>query len=244
MTQGTYEKRVVLFLDILGFRDLVKNHREAEILDALSIPKELAGHYPFDGSTHMELSAFSDSIVVSERIISNFNVQRMIGYSAFLYLRFLAKGILTRGGIALGNLHHRDGVVFGPALNEAYQLESELAFYPRIVISNTSYIAAMQAVEENESVHSKTFLQMVRHDFDGVVHVNTLGSLSLMPREALPTKPTPPPGLPTSYSVEEIENAKAVLVSKVLEKKPVDNPRIKAKYDWLQRYFENRHNLG
>jgi hypothetical protein len=41
----------------------------------------------------------------------------------------------VRGGIAYGPLHHHGGVVFGSALIEANKLESQIAKFPRIIIS-------------------------------------------------------------------------------------------------------------
>lgn len=44
-------------------------------------------------------------------------------------------GCLIRGGIATGSLYHAKGVVYGPALLEAYELESQFAQQPRIILS-------------------------------------------------------------------------------------------------------------
>ncbi len=44
-----YERRAVLFLDILGFKQLVQEQREELILSALKIPESLKARYPFDG---------------------------------------------------------------------------------------------------------------------------------------------------------------------------------------------------
>jgi hypothetical protein len=44
-------------------------------------------------------------------------------------------GVLVRGGITVGNLYHRNGVVIGEALIEAHELESRVANYPRILVS-------------------------------------------------------------------------------------------------------------
>jgi hypothetical protein len=53
-----------------------------------------------------------------------------------LIVDLLHMGFLTRGAIVVGDLFHRDNVIFGPALLEAYQIESREAFYPRIIVSN------------------------------------------------------------------------------------------------------------
>jgi hypothetical protein len=42
---------------------------------------------------------------------------------------------LVRGGATVGNLYHSNGIVFGDALIEAYRLESSVAVYPRVVLS-------------------------------------------------------------------------------------------------------------
>ncbi|MCE2706563.1 MAG: hypothetical protein LW807_05745 [Proteobacteria bacterium] len=47
----------------------------------------------------------------------------------------LCKGVLLRGGITKGLLHHNKNKVFGDALIDAYELESKVANYPRIIIS-------------------------------------------------------------------------------------------------------------
>jgi len=134
-----YEQRAILFLDILGFKKLIQEKREDLLLDVLSVPKGLENRYPFDGQTKMEISAFSDSIVVSEIVNEDhIGVFRLVGYASYLWWKFLAKGVLTRGGIAVGDLHHKNGILFGPAMNEAYELESRLAIYPRIAVSEVA----------------------------------------------------------------------------------------------------------
>jgi hypothetical protein len=48
---------------------------------------------------------------------------------------FLHLGMLMRGGVSLGPLiHAQGGPLFGPAMNEAYRLESKCAIYPRVLV--------------------------------------------------------------------------------------------------------------
>jgi hypothetical protein len=51
----------------------------------------------------------------------------------------MSNGILVRGGIAKGQLHHTAKVVFGPALIEAYRLESQIAKFPRILLDRDTH---------------------------------------------------------------------------------------------------------
>ena len=54
--------------------------------------------------------------------------------TGYLTLRLLSIGVLVRGGITKGKLHHTDKAVFGPAFLVAYALESEVAVVPRILL--------------------------------------------------------------------------------------------------------------
>ena len=55
-----------------------------------------------------------------------------------LIVDLLHMGFLTRGAIVVGDLYHRDNIIFGPALVEAHTIESREAFYPRVIVSRTA----------------------------------------------------------------------------------------------------------
>jgi len=61
----------------------------------------------------------------------------VLGVTCALCLDLLRQGVLTRGGITKGLLYHSSNIAFGPALIEAYRLESEVAVYPRVVLDPT-----------------------------------------------------------------------------------------------------------
>ena len=48
---------------------------------------------------------------------------------------FILEDIFIRGAIAQSELYMDENTVIGPALVEAYNLESEFAVYPRIILS-------------------------------------------------------------------------------------------------------------
>lgn len=47
--------------------------------------------------------------------------------------------VWIRGGITIGDLYCGQGEVFGPALVEAYLIESKVAKYPRIIMTEQTY---------------------------------------------------------------------------------------------------------
>lgn len=159
-----YENRIVAFIDILGFKELVRQseldpEKLKFIYQALNYLKkretpqkwgiklieieedaQKKGVHKFDIEQVTRCTCFSDSIIVSaeydginiNEVVSTFiaNIARM---GSFL----LTKGILLRGGVTCGKLiHSDDGVVVGQALIDAYQIESNSAKYPRILLSN------------------------------------------------------------------------------------------------------------
>lgn len=210
MSNGIYEQRAVLFLDILGFKALIDNKQEHKIFSALSTSVASANSKPsFPDLTHT--TTFSDSIVISHRV-EPAGIQNIINSAAILSWAFLRQGILTRGGIALGELHHTRDRLFGPAMNEAYLLESELATYPRIIVSDEIKALILRESQEQQSHYQINCDQEVlRQDFDGAWHVNLMTHRILSPFTSIQDtqalfaekvkviqnaldNPTPPPG--------------------------------------------------
>ncbi|MGV8713062.1 MAG: hypothetical protein ACWA6R_10995, partial [Nitrosomonas sp.] len=233
-----YEKRVVLYLDILGFRALMNERKEDVLLSALEIPVDLQVSYPFNGQTNMQISAFSDTVVVSEIVGDGFGVVRLLNYSSYLWWKFLVRGVLTRGGLAVGDLVHNKRILLGPAMIEAYDLESQVAIYPRIVVSNGArdlFISGLTNAHKAALPMIQMGLRALRKDFDGIFHVNTIGSVSPTPPEIY-GRPTLEPGESRSMSEKEIIQAKIDCVNHILDGQSTHPPKVSAKYDWLDRY--------
>jgi hypothetical protein len=238
-----YEHRAVLFLDILGFKDLVDREKTQTILDVLNIPTELQIHetgvrrFPFDGTSGMEISAFSDSIVISQLVGNDgFGVTQLVHYANHLWVKFLARGVLTRGGIAIGELHHRNSILFGPAMNHAYKLESQVANYPRIVVEKSvrDQVLAQYKSNSRMDVYQR---QIFREDFDGIHHINTIGHHGNFPIEELRINKTPGPNGGTSWTQEEVlEGMRQFLINVFSQANSSLDLRVKAKHEWLRKY--------
>jgi hypothetical protein len=65
----------------------------------------------------------------------------------------------------LGKLYHQEGVVFGQGLIDAYRLESEVAVYPRVVLSTSMSGSVAWRTEDR---------RMVKRDFDRVYYLDYL----------------------------------------------------------------------
>jgi hypothetical protein len=139
---------IIAFLDLLGFKDAIRNDNIESVTEVLNFfDKKLSEPLDFN-SHHMvkilkpRISVFSDSIVISY-LHPEDNKQQLSQLRLLQYLInniimvCLKKGFLVRGGISKGKLHHDGRIIFGEALLEAYELESKLANYPRILFSKS-----------------------------------------------------------------------------------------------------------
>src|SRR5258708_36130408 len=115
------EERIVAFLDVLGFKDLVDrmfaSERELfpalnEALDGVNRWAEL-GQSPGPLGCPVVTTVFSDSIVVSATGESSFT--DVVLHIIFIAQALFEREILCRGAVARGPLYHVHGRVFGPA---------------------------------------------------------------------------------------------------------------------------------
>jgi hypothetical protein len=84
------------------------------------------------------------------------------------------RGLLIRGAITKGPLHHDGDFVFGPALNEAAELE-KVAMYPRVIVTqellvDAGIVKVGGAVVRHEL--SRRPSSLVARDLDGVYFVD------------------------------------------------------------------------
>jgi hypothetical protein len=158
-----YEERLVAFIDILGFKEIVKlsenDPSKVELIYSVlnylknwEISKnwnlklveieedaQKRGLENFDIIGKTNSTSFSDSIVVSVKVDNNVNemTSTLIVNLANIGAILFEQGILFRGGLTIGKIiHNENGTVFGQGLIDAYKLESSSAKYPRIILSD------------------------------------------------------------------------------------------------------------
>ncbi len=187
-----YEKRIVLFMDILGFKQLVTASQNdvqqvssiRHILKYINIRvKKFPQFFP-----SAVISQFSDSLVISFKY-----GKRGISLSLLQSLQQLQKDLITkynlivRGGMTIGNLYHTKKFIFGPAMNEAYKLESDIAIYPRIILSEElkKHIADFpdEVFDRYEEVSESYIRNCLRRDSDNIFYIdyfkyNDIGDIS------------------------------------------------------------------
>lgn len=161
-----YEDRVLAYVDILGWKDIIdrsaKDNSGIEdvktVLKALRMAAERARSITEDEvdegrvSHALEMTLFSDTAVISCRpnhVAVNLLVSQLQWFCGDLMLA----GLYARGSMVRGPLHHQDGTIVGPALVEAHRLESTVARYPRIVLSDAVLPLILDLSNENRITH-------------------------------------------------------------------------------------------
>lgn len=149
-----YEPCIVSFIDVLGFRDLLATRHAYDVRDVMlslrefSAPNELVVKRRKKDARLMS-RAFGDS--VSDAVVRVRVFDTEFNDGAFFHelldllhvqVQCLGSGVIIRAGVAIGDAHvglDGRGPVFGPAMVRAYEIESNEAIHPRIVVDENAY---------------------------------------------------------------------------------------------------------
>lgn len=171
--QFNYSKRNVAFIDILGFSEMVNSSQSDssifdDLFEALQLMQSMKNLVEgLDDVLKPQVTLFSDNIVISYLDNERDSLYNLILDCIFLYITLLAKGIYVRGGITTGLLYHDDTYVVGPALIKAYNIESKVAIYPRIIIDDNDYF-------------SDIIGSVFKRDFDGLTYIDPIGNFDVI----------------------------------------------------------------
>lgn len=186
-----YRNAIVTFLDVLGFRNLIKDESAESInsilekMSKVAAPKADLNDDPY----HPVTTTFSDCVMRISFTDSKANSDFQIGLLFYELLalvhaqsELIDNDVIVRGGVAFGDIFLEDQRVFGPAMVDAYELESKKAIYPRIVISPKW----MEVLKTDRLIRSKNntlkqefwhIHQLVRQDDDGLYFIDYIRAI-------------------------------------------------------------------
>jgi hypothetical protein len=135
--QTEFEQRTILFLDFLGFKEIVdRTQRDTKhlkkLLHAMDRLHQI-GRDDADLYRTQAVTTFSDSVVLSYAVTEQSAVYYLLSDVAFAVVDLAIKGFLVRGAVTVGDLLHTKKYLVGPAMVRAYELESKIAKYPRVI---------------------------------------------------------------------------------------------------------------
>lgn len=202
-----YTPHLISYLDILGMKDLLNDAGADANKVAQVIERFRDFSTPMDDQKKLWQSAFVNFSDLGLRILpvlSDANIKYRLGCFfhevmdlGYIQVNLVNRGILVRGGLTLGYLCHRKGLVFGPGLAEAHHMESKLAQFPRIIVSDTAIEALKEAPvlrgEGNSFREEMSYLKkFLRKDEDGMWFLDYLASSAV--------KETPTSSMPNFWN--------------------------------------------
>ena len=134
------EKCIVAFIDILGVSAKIKNSIEEAIQDVWVVcHRVMKTTY----NTHVKVKIFSDNIFLCASLEQENFIQGLNDF--FNVVNEIESTMINmnhsfvRGAVVIGNVHFEENFVLGEALLKAYEIESKIAIFPRIVIDETVF---------------------------------------------------------------------------------------------------------
>jgi hypothetical protein len=179
MAESEYPTRYVAFLDILGFRELVGRLNDdptqlplvRNLLRDVHRPPIEEFRETFSGS-NLRAQSISDAVAISASEAPE-GLAHMFAAVEFLAVKLLkADGFLLRGAITKGRLYQDQEMVFGEGLVRAYQYESTVVRYPRIMLPREIANDVDQYIRKNK--FPRIFGGQIRKSKDGPLYLHVL----------------------------------------------------------------------
>ncbi|OAQ19970.1 hypothetical protein [Thermosulfurimonas dismutans] len=259
-----YEDCFLAYLDILGFKDKIKeteiNLKELKtLIEALKINTKFtqSGGKKTTASGTLEIRSFffSDSFLFMMKANKE-NLPHLFLIIRYLQDRLWEYKLCLRGAMVKGKMYWpniRENIILGPAMIKAYKLESEVAIYPRIIVSEDLYryikdkkISAYPVSEEGE------LKEFIKKDKDGVYFFDILNPnilrkkgekiITINERENMIDNDTKyGKSFSITWNSSEVSNYENIITTVkeiVKNSKGNQNPVVKQKYSWLSYYLE------
>jgi len=234
MSRPVYEERFVAFVDILGFAALVENldtnhQKHWVVVNALKNVTKLKGFD--DDVTGIRCETFSDSLIISANANAD-GLVHMVMSIHFLAQHLLKSGIMIRGALVLGNIHHEEGIAFGPAVNKAARMENSVAVFPRVVMAKR-VVDFFKDMAKAQDIGENYFNRELRQGKDGMWFINFLAEIGHLHAQQAPK-------LNTNGQPEYPETTKHLYntIIQLLEE-TVEVPKHFQKVRWLAEYWNS-----
>jgi hypothetical protein len=134
------------------------------------------------------------------------------------------EGIVIRGGVTVGKIVKSYGQLYGPAVVRAYELESQIARYPRIIVGKE----VIEELNENpglwihdQGTEMEEVRGLLREGDDGQLYVDYLRAM----RSELD-------------DYDDFLHRHQSFIAERLERYS-QNAKVRSKYEWMERYHRS-----
>ena len=140
-----YEKKVIIYIDLLGFKDFIYYTIKTSINHGQKI-QSAYGFFEFlkdllkiekSPTPNKQVTHFSDLIVISFPADEFESFYGELFDLLIICSNCITHGFLVRGTVIYGEIVHTSDIIFGPGLVEAYETEKSRVITPRITIEKT-----------------------------------------------------------------------------------------------------------
>lgn len=230
-TSIVYIPSFVAFIDVLGFSSLIARTKDlAAVTDTIA---ELS-HAFEDAKVRIEsgwswekeklaVRMFSDCICISVPARME-NLDAFFQLLALIQSNFVRRRICLRGAMAIGNHFANDYIIFSEGLVKAYNIESTVVKFPRIIIPAEFWSFVVSRGKEEDIIWFRNTYVWT----DPVDRQMIVDYLNFMPYTRRQE---------TDHCGRDLKNHKSFIEEALL--KHADNEDLSAKYKWMAEYHNS-----
>lgn len=233
-----YQDRYCAFVDILGFRQLIERlDSDVGQFDALRnlltrVHSTHSGASPERQDSDFRAQSISDAVAIST-IPTQEGLTEILEALQSLAVDLLVEGYFVRGALVRSPLYHDDRMVFGKALVRAYSFESEVAKFPRIMVTREVREDIIRFSARPHKSNNSPRNSCLRQSSDGPMYLDVL-----QPVVALFKKKEHP--YEKLSSLEEANHRRYLSIRDRIQQRyeeSMDTPRHFEKVRWFARYW-------
>jgi hypothetical protein len=160
---GQFEEKVVIFLDLLGFTNIIPQfekeaiqnsdaeshlyHQSVKLNKLIALFNETV---QLIRDNNFDYYLFSDNICITVSYYDNDKLfVDVVPFVCALMKNFLTEGYYFRGGIDVGWFSTDSDIAIGTPLIKAYELEKDVAIVPRIILSD-NYVMKINGLKKSK----------------------------------------------------------------------------------------------
>ena len=189
MVEKCSSKHIIAYFDILGYKDILGRGLIAESELIMYIDEIVQTVFrltkkPLIGRQKLKVFCFSDNFAFCLKIPMEKAIILLLESFVLIMQKLQSKllaefGLFIRGSIVQGNIYANKNFIFGEGLIKAYDIENEIALYPRVVVehslvrevvnyvrSYSEYRHELPTVGINERNYNYLFREILYRDTD------------------------------------------------------------------------------